>query len=299
MSTSQIVKRFALSIIIAAAYSGYAFADASKYNVKTNSFGEVSVLTLNNKKPAVGTSRLTTEQAEAKAVRFVRDNRSLLQLPPNVKLQAVNTTQDKLGHSRTYFLQFHKGLPVLSSDFIVNLDANGEVIYVGSEVSRSLPQDVRPRVDASDAAITALESARPLAAPKERDYLTVTTNELSILPAKKLNEPSSATDSLVFRIVVAGPREDGFNQTFYVDALSGEVVRSFSNHFHSAPPMNRRIYDCGAVPGTYVCYIDEPGINPYIHGRSNNAPVRGPHNNPAMPQYLSENVDEAHEMAQL
>ncbi|MCB0311576.1 MAG: M4 family metallopeptidase, partial [Bdellovibrionales bacterium] len=43
----------------------------------------------------------------------------------------------------------------------------------------------------------------------------------------------------------------------------------------------------------------EMGISPYIHGRSNGSPERGPHNNPAMPQFGSRDVDNAYDMAQL
>jgi hypothetical protein len=50
-----------------------------------------------------------------------------------------------------------------------------------------------------------------------------------------------------------------------------------------------RVYDCARAPGDVGCYLDTPGIPPYVHGRSDQAPMRGPHNNPLLVQYMSTN----------
>lgn len=280
---------FSLFFSVAILFTSVSAHGDGKFQVTKNKLGDVTLVSLKNYEPAAGTPKLSLEAAQAKAERFIRSNRATLGISNSVELEPREPKQDPIGHSKLSFFQVHRGVPVLGSSVIINLDANGEAHFASVQLSRNLPADVTPKINLVDASRIALDAARESPLAKENELLRVSNSELVLVPMQTA-AAYSVPDRLAWMIVIDTPSEIGFNSTFLVDALSGEIFKDYSNQQH----IDRRVYDCSKEIGDVSCYLDSMGEEGYYHGRSESQPERGPHNRIELPQYGSLNVDEMH-----
>ncbi|HPF36842.1 MAG TPA: M4 family metallopeptidase, partial [Candidatus Krumholzibacteria bacterium] len=239
-----------------------------------------------------GTAALTMEQAEAKSLDFLLLRGEEIALPLGSELEVASVTQDQLGHSRTFLLQTFHGVPVYGKGAIVNLDAAGEVKFASIDVERRLEGAGPGPVDAEQARTFALDRSK-FDVPWEMDAI-VGEAELFLLPPLPTIGVAPADASWAWKVDVASDPDIWFARTYFIDTKDMRLLRSFSG----LCGVDKRVYDCAKEPGNDNCYIDSEGIEGYFHGRSEAAPVRGPHNRTEMAQYMSTDVDDIHAMGQ-
>ncbi len=214
------------------------------------------------------------------------------------QLAHVETRQDELGLSHVIYHQYHRGLPVRNASVRVHLNQTGDVYLATLKVVTDLPFDVVARAPADQARETAEDAARDLL-PQFADIAAeIETPELVLLPLGLSRNEAADDTRLAWETHVTFPKcADGECPTFgahvAIDAKSGSVLYTLRDW----EGLDRRVYDCSKDVGDVNCYIDSPGISGYVHGRSEGMPVRGPHNNPALPQFGSTDVDYMYDIA--
>jgi Zn-dependent metalloprotease len=267
-------------------------AAETQYNIKRDQFGQPRLVTLESGDKVSGAPSLSVEEATERAKDFLLSSPELaLRLPASSSLRYNSGRQDKLGYTRVSFFQYHKGVPHYSAGALVNLDAAGKVVFADIGVSSNLPDRVTPKVKAFRANRIALRDANRFAGARE--VLQASRTDLFIVSRDYFTStPSSGPDRLTWVVSVSSSNEIGVHRTYFVDAISGEILKSYSTH----DGLDRHIFDCAKQPDDPNCYLDSMGMDEYYHGRSESQPLRGPHNRSDMIQYLSEDVDYAHEM---
>ncbi|MCB0311599.1 MAG: M4 family metallopeptidase, partial [Bdellovibrionales bacterium] len=292
-STSQIVKRFALSIIIAAAYSGYAFAEEQEFKVTRGSALPVVVIQPINKKSETNTLAPTLEQLERTASEFIQRNKSILQVPKDMVLSVESSQQDGSGFSKVQFRPNYKGIPVVRSGVVVIFDEAHNIHFVNSFLSQHPPANLQPTLSENEAEQIVLGIVKKHFKEESKTTPFIIGTELMILPALSPGRQLSANDNLAWRVRIVSSDELEEDAIYFVDASSGNIIEHYSNHSH----LNRKVWDCSKAPNDANCYIDSMGTAGYYHGRSESQPIRGPHNRPELPQFMSYDVDDVFESA--
>ncbi len=210
---------------------------------------------------------------------------------PSTQLTHMETRQDDLGLSHVIYKQEHHGVSVRSSGCRVHINQVGEIYFASAEIVRDLPSSVFPVISERAAMQTAEKAAREILPAFADVSASIARPRLEILPE---GGPSHSEARLSWEVHVTFTKCNGddcprLGAWVGVDAVSGEVQYAVHD-FHG---LDRKVYDCSKEPNDVTCYIDSPGISGYVHGRSELEPVRGPHNNPAVPQFGSTDVDYA------
>lgn len=235
-------------------------------------------------------------QAEATAWTFLTQQADRLGLTdPRAQLEVVQVKQDKLGMSHVVFHQEHLGLAVRNASVRVHVNGEGEVYLASNGVVTDLPGDGTAGVLAEDALNTAELEARRLLP----DFADIPAHfdepTLVWLPASLHRDGRTRLvwETHVWFSKCATGECPELGAYVGVDARSGEAVYAVQDF----EGISRKIFDCARAPEDFGCYVDTPGLDGYIHGRSEGQPERGPHNNPAMLQFGSTDVDEAYTYA--
>ncbi|HEX8103539.1 MAG TPA: M4 family metallopeptidase [Solirubrobacteraceae bacterium] len=128
------------------------------------------------------------------------------------------------GRSSVRLRQTHRGVPVLSGELIVNLDADGNVLSASGEASPDLDVDTRPRTTPAAARDTALAAtAQSHGVPAGE--LTATQPRLAVYDNRLLGGPGLDRPLLVWELEVRG---DAIREAVFVDARHGNVALNYS-----------------------------------------------------------------------
>jgi len=241
-------------------------------------------------------SPVSEAQAEATAWTFLAQQADRLGLTdPRAQLKVIQVKQDKLGMSHVVFHQEHLGLPVRNASVRVHVNGEGEVYLASNGVVTDLPGNASPMVSAEQALEAAEREGRRLLPEFEERTAVRHEPELVWYPAGRSRGEDVDDTRMMWETHVSFPKcPDGdceaLGALVGVDAGSRGVVYAVQD-FHG---LDRQAYDCAHAPEDYGCHLDAPGLNGYIHGRSEGQPERGPHNNPAMIQFGSTDVDDGY-----
>ncbi len=244
-------------------------------------------------------ARITADDARAIADAFLAENSATVGLVnASAQLRYIETRQDQLGLSHVIYHQQHRGIVVRNAGVRVHLNQSGEVYLASPNVVTDLPVDVTPHVAFDVARETAEAAARNLLPAFDDVDAVIETPPLVLLPLGISRNEAADDTRLVWEFHVTFPKCEhdeceSFGAYVSIDAQSSETL-SVIRDWHS---LNRKVYDCSKQPNDTVCYVDSPGLSGYVHGRSDSAPARGPHNNPGVPQFGSTDVDQAHDLA--
>ncbi len=239
---------------------------------------------------------VSLQSAQATAHGFLLEQAEVLGIPDPSQMVVAQSKQDQLGQTHVVYHQMHQGLRVVNAAVRVHVNPAGEVYLSHAKVVGGLPSDVAPAVKVGPAQEIALAAARDLIGGGER--VNIPEPELVILPVGLSRNLPEANPRLSWQFHVSFPTcASGecpeFGVYVSVDAKTGDVLGAVTD-WHG---IDRKVWDCSKAPGDVNCYIDSPGINGYIHGRSEGQPVHGPHNNAAVPQFGSTDVDDAYDWA--
>jgi Zn-dependent metalloprotease/subtilisin family serine protease len=140
-----------------------------------------------------------------------------------LKLQHIKTQLDKKGNQHIRFMQFYKKIPVLGSDIIVHVNANGEVFAVSGNIAPALDVSTSAKVS-MQAAITNARKKLQLSTHSQAEG----TPRLVIFDGKLAYE---------FLVVETNQGIPAKWRTI-VDAESGEVLFTENKIRHAAPGIN-------------------------------------------------------------
>ncbi len=211
---------------------------------------------------------------------------------PFTQLKHIETRQDDLGLTHVIYHQEHQGLPILGAEVRVHINQVGEVYFASPTVVVDLPASTTPSFSGDDLRRIAEESARELL-PAFAEVEASIDSPALVLRSLGLSQNGIADDTrLAWEFHVQFPRcAHGecpvLGAYVSIDARTAEVLFAV----HDFKGLDRRVYDCALQPDDGSCGLDLPGINGYIHGRSEGQPARGPHNIPGMLQFGSTDVD--------
>jgi len=169
------------------------------------------------------------------------------------QLRVMRTKSADRGRSFVRFQQVYQGIPVMSGELIVQLDASKNILSANGELLPHLAVDLVPTIDAQTAQQTALEKVA-------KDYglsvadLTTTQPELWIYNPILLGGPGLRFNTLVWRMDVEPKEPLPIRELVLIDAQLGAVALHF-NQIDTAK--NRLIYDHNNTPG-----LSLPGTTP-------------------------------------
>lgn len=189
---------------------------------------------------AAGTARAGEPGLTAR--NFLKQNATMLGAPSAAVDFTTMRARAKRGRQFLRLQQTYGGVPVLAGEVIVQLNGQGDVDAVFSDIATAnlgvleqgrLP--LQPRLTAADAAAVARAHYASAAAPLP---VTTTEPELTIFAPEVLDEPGEAR--LVWDLQASCDDAERVAHRVLVDALSGGIVRAWQLGCHA---LNRRVYD--------------------------------------------------------
>ncbi|MGI5862623.1 MAG: M4 family metallopeptidase [Myxococcales bacterium] len=157
----------------------------------------------------------------------LREITPLFQLSPS-ELRLGKAWQDELGYGHARFFREVNGLPVIGSELLVHVDAEGTVYAANGEGFGAIAIEPEPKVPEADARAVAVEGSGVREA--------VASGLVYLVPQL------TGQAHLAWEVRVEGRDGDGLllAERVYVDALSGQAV---SRNSLVRPAKNRRVYD--------------------------------------------------------
>ncbi|HET9914398.1 MAG TPA: hypothetical protein VFQ13_21060, partial [Anaerolineales bacterium] len=141
---------------------------------------------------------------------------------PAQELKQLKAEKDAKGNDIIRFQQMHQGVPILSGEMIVNMNANGDLLSISGEVASDLSLDIKPAIKAQDARKSALAEIARLHGVEEAQ-LDSSDPELWIFDESIL-VASTRPAELVWRMeVTAKPAIQPIREMVLVDAQTGNV----------------------------------------------------------------------------
>ncbi len=108
--------------------------------------------------------------------------------------------KDATGKDIVRYRQVYKGVPIISGEMIVNMNANGELLSISGEVTSDLELDTKPAIKVQEANKTALAQMAKLHGVKEAQ-LAASEPELWIFDESLLTKSTRPVE-LVWRMEV-------------------------------------------------------------------------------------------------
>jgi bacillolysin len=165
------------------------------------------------------------------------------------ELRTVDNPVADEGGKTVRFQQVHRGIPVMSGELVVNLDAAGNVLAASGEVLPAPQLNVTPSIDAQAAQQQAVE----LVAKHYRvdaDALSTSTPELWIHNPTLIGGPGLRVNSLVWRVEVRSAGEPPIRELVLVHAQLGKIVLHYNQ---LAEALVRRVCDRNGQGDPYTC----------------------------------------------
>jgi hypothetical protein len=194
------------------------------------------------------------------------------------ELKLGRVEKDQLGFTHVRFFQIYDGLPVVFGEMIVHLNAKGEVYAMNGKFAWDIFVSTSPAITEADARNIARMQCQYDFQPQNSP--DAASAKLVLLPLGIVTPPNPPVNGgepgdnvhLAWEVLVSD--DESISYTYYVDALSGQILKALSNTRN----LNRRVMDCNAIPGSTSCRIDytDPAYPSYRFGRSEGSPARGP-----------------------
>ena len=143
------------------------------------------------------------------------------------ELQTTGSPVAAEGGKSVRFQQVYHGIPVLSGELVVNLDAAGNVVAAGGEVLPGPKPSVVPSVSAQTARQRAVELVAKQYGVDAGD-LSTSTPELWIHNPALIGGPGIRVPSLVWRVEVSSSGEPPIRELVLVHAQLGKIVLNFN-----------------------------------------------------------------------
>jgi bacillolysin len=213
--------------------------------------GKVRFIGMANDQPIAAASTVASSAPPEELARgFLARYGSLFGLTDQARELRATAAQAGDGGGKTVrFQQLHRGVPVLSGELVVNMDAAGNVVAASGEVLPTPKVSVTPSVEPQ----TARHKAIALVAKHyELDpaLLSATTPELWIHNPALIGGPGLPLTSLVWRVEVTSAGAEPVRELVLVHAQLGAIVLSFNQ---IAEAKNRHVCDQNNVRGPYTC----------------------------------------------
>lgn len=137
-------------------------------------------------------------------------------------LQLVKSEKDASGKNIVRYQQMYKGIPIIASEMIVNMNAQGELLSITGEVSSKLMLDTKPAIKSQEALKTGLSEIAALYNIDEKS-LSFSDPELSIFDESILTA-STRPAELAWRMEVTAKDETHpIREMVLVNAQTGEI----------------------------------------------------------------------------
>lgn len=171
--------------------------------------------------------KLSDKQAKggASALQFLDENKALFGLDDVSKeLKQTETVTDEIGHTFVKYIQTIKGIEVEGTSLNVHYDDNGTIVSVNGRIIENK--------DITHLGVDAISANEAIAAAK----MQFTYDELNREPeAEKLITTVDDKNYVVYKVNISYNSPKAGNYDVYVEAYSGEVVRTESNIRYDGP----------------------------------------------------------------
>lgn len=191
-------------------------------------------------------------QAPDAAMVFLNEYGTLFGLKdPASELRTMKQRALPDGRSMVRYQQLHRGVPVLAGELIVNMDARGNLLSLGGEVSPKLALSTAPKLTSGEAAATARDAVAKWYAASAAG-LTVAPPELWIYDPRLVG-PGTEPANLVWRTEVKAQGSAPINEFVLVDAQTGGISLHFTQIKEAKDRLTYDANSTSALPGTLVC----------------------------------------------
>ena len=222
---------------------------------------------------------------------------------PGSELVVDVSEADELGLSRVRYRQRYRGLEVQGGEITIHLDRDGQVRYVKTKLAQVLPQDVHPSIDEAAARRVAVQ----VVAAEGEKSVHVLRATLLVLPLGIVRNEVEEDTRLAWKLEVvdAGSGGERFAQDYYIDAQTGELILQLSRHWDlyrqvlpygsegggnrvqlNGHDADRSCIDLLPMGCDFETDVPSALFPPYVFGRSEGKPARGPYPDPNPTPYF-------------
>jgi Zn-dependent metalloprotease len=256
----------ALLSILIGSLAAAAIASADDRVVHDRSSGRTIVVRPDSTKLSLSFGKRTPAEVADSAVSQNAHLFGVKDSSRNLNLQSVDT--DALGKTHYRYQQSYKGVPVFGGQLSAHLDKNGSISHLDGELLPESELDVLPRISAATATQSALTDWRRRFGA---EGTVIGSAHLEIFDRTIIDRNLTSLPRLTWEVEMYQDFPSKQHERIFVDAISGEVVQTFTLRSHS---LTRAVLDC--APGV-PCFLDAPSGGGYVFGRSEGMPARGIH----------------------
>lgn len=160
---------------------------------------------------------------------------------------------DALGFSHLRFRNEYKGIPVLGGELVVHVNKDSKVKSVNGNIATNvkiaLPKKLAKIATLAKAAAVARKAFR---AEYPKVHPELKKVKLQVVQPALLEPTSTDTNSYLAWEIDLKNDTALVNESYFVDTASGKIIFTLDH----VQRLNRRVYDCSALPGSDACGAD-------------------------------------------